>query len=448
MKTFILSIACCLALQVSAQVNPLTFDSTRSFVGSRDAEIGRRRLLMSDPGLNILFARKINTYLSGTGDLSLNRGYFIIDPTDGRLFLGRNFALSPEETDKRTKYILTTGIKTNVADGFSTIYSGEDKKLSENIGASLKLTWLFRGTLNYDSTDQLQKTLRARGIMTKGDTVTQRDMANCFRLQKWNEVQYMMRRDSIAFDTAMKGGCLQEYDSLRRRVFFDERNAYYKRLLLTSEVDFIVDEDIYSSIWDHWLSLDVYIPFASQEINTSDDFVSTVNKQYLYNFEGILLYSRMYETKKTRWLGTIGAGVRSLNNVKTEMLDKYSFNEYKDQGGTDTVKMAELKTKDVYIGKYESYWIPYARVQLVSMFIAKKMGVSFLAEKHFGSYDPMNVKLGIPVSLAGKDENSPVNFELQFKWNDYFNDIYPNKSRSEKFVIGLSVGIPLTSKLY
>jgi hypothetical protein len=60
----------------------------------------------------------------------------------------------------------------------------------------------------------------------------------------------------------------------------------------------------------------------------------------------------------------------------------------------------------------------------------------------------LNLKLGIPFSLTGKDDETKVNFELQFKWNDITNKIFPNKSISEKFLIGLSLGIPLISKIY
>lgn len=411
--------------------------------------------LMTAQGLNIFMAKKVNTYLSGSGDLSLNKSYFIIDPVDGRLFLGMNFAKDPSEGNGRTQWIVTTGLKADATDNFSTLFNAEKDEISPNIGLSLKLTWLGRGIISYGVRErQIQK--NQLGIVGPVfDTIQNfdnRTVSRFLRKQISNQLDSAMRKDSSEFVRSLDGFSGFEEESwatLQKSAYFKAANKKYRKEFITKEAEVIDDKALYSWYWTHWFSAEVYVPFTRSRYDVAGDFTSDVEEKRLYNLDATLLWSQVMEGKAARLITSIGPGVKIQNNINTATLSKYGIGEYKKLGGQDTLKLAELSKDDVYVGQYEEYVSPFVKMQAVCFFVKEKsIGLSFAAEKFMGGYDPLNIKLGVPVSLKGKDDETKVNFELQFKWNDYGNNIFPEKSRSDKFVIGLSIGIPLISKLY
>ncbi|QCR24510.1 hypothetical protein [Pontibacter sp. SGAir0037] len=430
------------------------YNKSRRFIDSLDNATGT--VLMTDPGLNVFMAKKVNTYLTGTGDLSLNKSYFIIDPTDGRLFIGTNHAKDPSSGDGRTKWVFTGGIKMNVADAFSIIYSGEDNKLKENIGAVLKLTLLGRGIISYDANRILrqQKNLVNLGLDSTGQiSYTDQEAGEYLRRQVKNQIYAEMKEDSTDFINSLSGLIddeqAQNWAIKKLDDHIKKQNKKYRSAYITREADNIDEEGMYNWFWNHWLSLNIYVPFTKQPYEVSEDFTSPIVEKKLYNIEAGLLYNHILEKEKIRLFISLGGGLKNHNNIITSSLKKHSINDYRNLGGVDTLKLAQLQAKDVYIGNYTSYFTPFTRFQIVSFFLAEKsIGLSFSAEKYMKGYDPLNIKLGIPFTLTGKDKDTKANFEIQLKWNDYNNNFLTNKSRSDKFTLGFSVGVPLTSKIY
>lgn len=441
-----------IALLSYQQLYTQNFNNVRLYLNGLENKIQKDTSLMSGQGLNIFMAKKVNTYLTGSGDLSINKNYFIIDPTDGRLFLGHNWAKDPSKDTFRTKWIFTSGIKSNVAEAFSTIYSGKDQNLSKNTGLSLKLTLLGRGIVNYGKKGtQIQtKELKKFGLNdTTKNSYQQQEVASYYREQLKNEINDLIFIDSTKFENKIKNVGTKAFQALKRKEFYTQKSKLYKKMFIEEESKYIDEEEIYNSFWNHWVSLDVYLPVTRQKYQVSENFIASIEDKLLYNFEGTLLWSNIYERKSIRLLATIGLGAKMMNNITTTQLEKYTISSYKQFGGTDTLSLAQIKTDDIYIGDYEQFFTPLLKFNVVNFFLAnKQIGLSLSAEKHFGVYNPLNIKAGIPFNLKGKDDDTKVSFELQFKWNDFHNNILPDIKRSDKFMIGLSVGIPLTSQLY
>jgi len=195
--------------------------------------------------------------------------------------------------------------------------------------------------------------------------------------------------------------------------------------------------------------MQICIWLFAQKPDAAPNFTTTLTTQKLYNFEASLIYSQLREWKSNRLFSSINIGAKNQNNINTSVLDKHPVADYNHLGGIDTIKLGQLESKDIYIGDYETYFSPFTRLQFVDYFLAKKsIGISVQAEKYFGAYHPLNLKFGILFTLAGKDDETKVSFEVQFKWNDFGNNILPAKTRSDKFLVGLSVGVPLSSKIY
>lgn len=402
--------------------------------------------LMTYPALNVLMANKANTYLAGIGDLSINKSYFIIDPADGRLFLGFNTAKNPSETGKRNQSILTTGIKANVSDAFSTIYDGENRKFSGDIGASIKFTILGRGSLTFnDGQVQEQK------LLTPGRT--QSELTKLYRQEIYNALCLEIEKDANDFDKRMTNLGDQVKDADYRQnskdEFVEKAQKKYKARYLELEADKVADEFVFKSLRTHWFSFDFYIPITQPSFVVGPDLSTTVQEKSLYNFSATALGTILYERNKTRWLGTASVGALMANNINTEKMKSYTPDKYESEGGSDAAGVSEFGAEKVYIGDYEDFLNPFVRLQGVSFFIAKKrIGLSVLVEKYLGSFDPLNLKIGMPFTLSDQEGKTKVNFELQCKWNDLDNSIYPGKSAHEKFVFGLSVGVPLISNIY
>ncbi len=189
--------------------------------------------------------------------------------------------------------------------------------------------------------------------------------------------------------------------------------------------------------------------FPTQRFEVTPDFTTSPIYEYkFYNFDSSVLFNHLREWKKLRFLGSVGVGAEITNNLETE-LPQYTFSEYTELPNPDNTTLAEIESNDLYVGEYDEYLNRYARVQAVGFFIAnKRAGLSLKAEKFFNVYNPLNVTVGIPVTLPGEDDNTKVNFEVQAQFNDLTNDINPDETWSEKLTVGISVGVPLTSKLY
>jgi hypothetical protein len=406
-----------------------------------------QRNLMSNQGLNVFMARKVNSYLSGSGDLSLYKAYFIVDPTDGKLFVGYNFANDPSDGDKMTRFVHNVGFNANLADAFSTIYSGEDKKLTNDLGLTYKVTLLGRGIINFNR----DKPKEYYNNKSTPETTSQ-EISEIERLRFRNQIFESMKKDSIDYVNSLKGvDSTSEYRKNLDDKFYEKKNKEYKKKYIIEEATFIDEEENYNWYWSHWASLSLFIPFSKTEYNTAIDFKGDIQTQYIYSYDGSFQYNQILELKKTKWYGNLTVGAKNLNNIKTDEIDKYSFNDYKTRVSMDTssLNLVQIKSTDVYVGNYISEPTAYFSLQVVSFFLASKsIGLSAEIEHYTGNYHPINIKFGVPFALKGKDDDTKANFELQVKLNDISNSAFPEKSVKNKMIFGLSVGIPLTSKIY
>ncbi len=377
-------------------------NKARKYFDSLEAKIIEKdSLLLSYPALNIFMAKRINSYLSGSSDLSLFKSYFVIDPTDGRLFLGLNCAKDPSKTEKRTKWIATFGVKGNIKESFSTIYSGNNSKLSNDMGASFKISLLGRGIIFYGNKTEIQPKNKINGQGSSKIVFSPFHTVSYQRIQMKNELLKKMKSDSTDFVNNLKGIGDDNYINYKKGEYFDKRSKFYKREFITKEAELAEDEDLKVAYWNHWASFELYAPFTSSTYEVAQTFDTSILTKSIYAFEGTFQYNNVYEGTKFKLFANASFGVKYTNNVKTESINKYEINEYKNLGGIDTLKLGQIESNEVYIGNYENFISPFIRAQAVFLFIKKKSGLSFMYERYFGSFEPINMKVGVPISLSG-----------------------------------------------
>lgn len=429
------------------------FNEARNYFTELEEQINTAKddtLLMSYPALNIFFAKKVNTYLTGSSDLSINKSYFIVEPSDGRLFLGYNWAKDPSKTKKRTSFVTTFGIETDVSDEFSTIYIGSDNQVSSNIGGVVKFTWLAGGSIKYGKNNvqvQQKNSLKKYGLDT--DSYSQQEVASNYRARIRNEINEEIREDSVRFTNSLQQVGGSAYRAFEKRQFYQSGNKKYKREFITREANSVARESYYNSYNYSWVSIKLYLPFTYQRFEVTPDLTSSPVYTYkFYNFDGSVLFNHLYERKKLRLIGSLGLGAEVTNNLGTTV-PQYTVTDYLELANPNNTTLAEIESEELYVGEYDEYINRYARAQVVGFFIAnKQIGLSFQAEKYFNIYNPLNVEVGIPFTLQGEDDNTKASFEIQAKFNDLNNDINSDETWREKFTVGVSIGVPLTSQVY
>jgi len=361
--------------------------------------------LLSPRALNLYFARQTAALLSTTTDLSLNNAYALLDDKDGRLFAGGSIGFRKSE-ESRMWGALTLGAKANVKDGFSKLSS--EGKFQNDIGASIKFTLVGRGTISYAKEDSIHK-LKVRKFVEAEAMMRAQD------LMEWGEKNYKAHDDD------------------------EERSAAYKKQqgkvekeLLAATVDEVESQPWYTRSRMTWLSAEVYVPLTRSEYLIADSATALEARKEMYKpWTASLTYTWLWKYPKLGLFFVTGsAGLERNNSVLAEDIEDLKFQSSTVRSDGDTLLLANFEDEDVYVGEFKQFWTPTASITGSWMIGNLPFGVSGSIERMFGDVEAWNWKLGVPVSLRGKDGKRSVNFELQ--WRERFNG----------HTVGVSVGLP------
>lgn len=398
-------------------------------VNKEQAERGFKNVI-STAGLNVIFARQLAQYLSSSTDLSYNKGYAVLDDEDDRLYLGYTYNYT-KDFGTYIRNLSSVGVKSNIADGFSTLWS--EGVAQPDIGLSLKHSFIFGGTLSTGTEEKNAAFSRRRERYIEYLKAEAReDMRN------WADVQDTLI-STLALRDAQRIKEIQDILDTRAADMSEEKAEE----LVNAEVDYVLDEKLFTVATNSWLTVEVYLPFTESEYLTADSItMTTATTKLLRPFEGRLSYSRYWQFASGQAVFIQAGGLgQQFNTVLDKSVEAVSFEQWRSRGGTDTLLFAQLDAEDVYVGAYDDYVAMAVTARGALLFpmcgTANRMGFSASIEKYFGeAYDPLNWKLGIPFSLMDKDGEPAVNFEIQ--WREQ------NKEHS----IGLSVGLPIGKFVY
>ncbi|MGB5069664.1 MAG: hypothetical protein WBO28_01820 [Flavobacteriales bacterium] len=366
---------------------------------------------MSQAVIDHFFAKQTVGLLSTSTDLALSKGYALLDDKDGRLFLGGSFAPNRMSVNAPLHHILTVGIKTNIKDQFATLAKGAD--LQTDIGLSVKYTFAFGASINYAKEDKVHKA-KVRAF------VKQQSSLAATQTDQWIKANALALEDNSALAVAKE-------KELKKQ----------QRMLVEKTADHVEDEGLYTWLKAFWFSPEVYVPFTSSEYLVADSI--TTNQPRSVNYNPINMGASLSGMVKSRRLGTffltVAAGRQLNNSVLADRMTKTSFESYRGRGGMDTLQFARISENTVYIGQFKEFWTSTLTGSLTWMFPGTIFGISGSVEQWYGEVESTNWKLGLPVSLHGKDKDKRVNFELQ--WRERFNT----------HTVGISVGLPFGALL-
>ncbi len=403
-------------------------------------------MIISNRGINRFFTDKIGSYLSEGGDVSLFKNYATINTSGGELSINHNLGKMEKITGRHP--LTTIGFRARMSDGFATVFS--DKKFRNDLGFSVKRTWFGNGTAIFSNH------CNTPPFNTLGPS--QKAVMNSKRSFILHSLQQEMENKTREFEAVLEKmqenefenpGDLEPAKKELREGFFKNLKKEYESKFAEMEARALSANGSFERMGTSWTSLTLYIPLTQQQFSVAPSFGENFADEELYAWKLNLSYNEILESNAGgRFFLIFEGGVFQNNTVNTKTIRKVKLLDYKNRGGTDTLRFAELGTSEAYVGSYEKFVTPQVRMQFVWFPKASNAGLSISMEKNFGKYHALNGKLGMPIRFNDKRGDPAVNFELQFRGTDINRSVDTKKSFGKRLSVGFSVGLPFSSRIF
>lgn len=394
--------------------------------------------VISNRAMNVFLADKTG-YVGENSDLSLFTNYVTLNSTEGKLTINHNFQKATG-IDEPIKKLLSVGISTNFANGFAASFL--DDKFENELGLTINYKWLGAVKTHCgNQTDHLQKkqsmnALRAAIVYSLEIEMDQK------------EADFKRAVDSID-STTIPGQKPATAKALVLKNFYQHLAVEYVEKFAMLQAEILTQTNNFKRITTSWTSATAYVPMVFPAYTTAQSFTTSLREKHPYPLALMLSHTRLWESAKSgRLFFTLG-GTLLFNNSKLSYgLEKISINQYKNLGGTDTLRLATVKNDRVYIGDYKTSLDASFDVRIVYFPASSHIGISFLLEQNTGGYKLLNGRLGIPVVLSNPRKMPAVNIEFQVVFFDMNQKIAVDKKLGNKTAIGVNVGIPFSRLMY
>lgn len=365
--------------------------------------------------MNIFFAEEVATFLYGSKDLSLQQGYAVLTPSNDKtsVFLGYTFDIRKDRKSKRIEKLsnlITLGINSNLKGGFSETFKNDVK--SSDISFTVKFTHVGKGAINF----------------FKNQKKYLRNYRNGYLLPKYQSEfkKYMLSE----FDKDFNRFNYFEGNTEKQTEFIKEKYVEYYSKLADSEVKIIKEEELYNFSTNHWVTVDLMLPFSVKEYSITSDFATIDLKPYrFYDWNATISYSKYWSwAKGTNFYISGLASVYANNTVKNKALPGYNSQVLESLSGNTYYFNDATK---IYKGIYDEFVSKSLSAEGIFMPFQNYIGISGAFEFSFADkkeYESKNWKLGLPISLKDKEGKPTINFEVQ--WKEVYGDHF----------IGFSIG--------
>lgn len=338
--------------------------------------------------LNLLFNKKLDSYVKSVEVPSIKSLSAVLDNDDNSFSFGYAFDPRNGEAADYLKYLTYAGLrmKGKKGDSFYTIF--ESDKAKNNVGAEIKITWFYPGTIS-SKKDKSHKNEIAHNRNSK------------IMYKAIEEFKHRKDLDSITIDN----------------------------FITKEETDYILKENKYNSFSKFWVTIRAYYPLTKNEYNLIDNptnFNKTTQKFENWDVGLSLNFFKHFSNNGSFTLSVIPR-IYNNNNILIETISSKSFSSF---GATTTGHPIETNTVDFFVGEFEQFLTRQLKAEFTSFFLFEgNVGLSAAIEKNYGNkYDAINWKLGVPITLKNSKGESDINFEIQ--WREVHT----------KHSIGVSVG--------
>lgn len=371
---------------------------------SGDAEKDSVQLLFNDKMLNILFADKVGTAFGGSNDLTLNKYFASLDEEDKSISIGINIDSRFGNETKKLTWLFTGSIKFKSANKFATIFDKDGVFQKDNIGATIKTTWIGRGIINFKDSKGKQREGAIKNFRKVNDKAF-KDIVDKYNKDDLPKIKTNLE-DARKYDSELK--TLEETLKNKHDTLYID--------LAKSEIKFLEENKMYHYLWDHWVSLEAFLPFGHNSYNLLSDPSLPISKEKIYAFNIKLSYNTMWQ-----WSSGISLFLKGIATFKNN--NNILINDIPSKVLQETLTGANgeviiNESTNVYITDYKDFETLSLKVEPAFFFISNNyldLGLSPSIEFNFGEYNKTNWKLGVPISLKDKKGKPTVNFEFQWR---------------------------------
>lgn len=375
--------------------------------------------LFNNKMLNIIFADKVGTAFGGTNDLSLQKFFASLDAGENSISLGGNFQNRKTELEPLI-WVYTGGLKMKAKDKFTTFYKNGDFQ-ENSVGAFFKLTYIKRGTINFNNLNYNKKTIhRSKAIQA---------YRNHLYTDYEKKAVQLNREEADAIKNKLADLRKNSSEAPQDSTVFNKKSEELYIAMAKEEIKYIEDNTLYKSLKTWYFSADIYFPFGMTEYKTTNDITTSLSNKGIYSFSTSITanHMRIYSSGKSFFLKIRGT-LKNLDNITVDGLTTTPFQT--SAIGANNVSVI-TNVDDGYITNFEKFLTASLAIEPAMFFLNSSVGISPAIEFNAGKYCKTNWKLGIPVSLKDKEGKPKVNFELQWKEVNTFT--------SSDHIVGVSV---------
>ena len=410
--------------------------------------VGNNGKLISNRAMNIFLADK-TSYASENGDLSYYTNYVTLQSNTGLISINHNFQKATG-IDEPLKNLFSVGFKANVADGFNASFT--DKTFKNVLALTVNQTWLGKVTTRFTGCDPDPSNVGST------NAINQKTAMDALRAGILNKllVEIKDKEDAlqkslllIDLATQLPGQNSETAKQIITNNFYDDLADEYREKYALLQAETLTKTNYFKTISTHWTSLIAFVPLAFPGYQVASAFTAPIHKKHPYPAALSLSHTRFWESSKTgRLFLTLAASLSMDNSITSHQLQTTNFTDYKNLGGTDTLRFATIKNQEAYIGSYKHFVTPSIKARMVYFSHNSHVGLSFLVEQFLGTNKILNSRLGIPIILINSKKIPALNIEMQVNFFDMTNQISSISKLQNKSSVGVGIGFPMSRLMY
>ena len=410
--------------------------------------IGNNGKLISNRAMNIFLADK-TSYVSENGDLSYYTNYVTLQSNTGLISINHNFQKA-KGNDEPLKTLLSVGFKANIADGFNTSFL--DRRFKNVLALTVNHTWLGKVHTKFsgcDPNNDLSNSANGSNQKLSMDALRAGILNSLLIEIKNREDDFEKSLLLLDSSTQLTGQSPALAKQIITQNFYEDLAEEYREKYARLQAEALTKTNYFKSISTHWTSIIAYVPLAYPKYYVAGSLSAPLSQKHPYPIGLSLTHTQFWENSKTgRIFFTVSANLSADNGVTANQLQKTNFTDYKNLGGSDTVRFASIKNQEAYIGSYKQFLTPSFKARLVYFSHNSHVGLSFLIEQYLGTNNLLNSRFGIPIILINSKKIPALNIEMQVNFFDMTHQINSNRKLGNKSSIGVGIGFPMSRLMY
>lgn len=393
------------------------------------------RQVISNRAMNLFLADKIGYSLTDYKSLSFYKNYITFNTGDGIFSLNHNF-FQATGTDEPVRSFYVVGVKANVANALVSTFT--EKPFTNELGITIKKSWIGK-----------PKTV-VNNCFEKQVIDAKRELILILLAQEIKKIEeeFINSLASIQQD-AMSDSAFAKVKEELYEDFYTNLTDEFSRKFAESQYQQLAETPRYKRITTHWTNLSIYLPVIAQRFAVAKSLTLFSETRKAYPFDVSINHTRFWEIKKAgKFFLNLEAGVYLNNTIQSHSVESINYNQYKNSGGVDTLTLRQRKINSIFIGDYQTFLTPSAKLSAVYYPPDSHIGISTTLTQNIGTYRTLNWVLGIPVVLINKMGAPSANFEFQLNYSDITHAVYANRRFSDNMSISLTVGVPFSKIIY